>query len=248
VNIKALLCFLLTSLALHARAEVLTLSSGEWPPYLSESLPHKGVLSRIVSEAFALEGVEVRYLFRPWPRSLAEARSGEVQGSLVWSEGTPGSARNRDFFFSKAVYKGKSVFFQRKDHQITWTNFRDLDRLRIGGVQGYDYLFENVSGLRIDRAPSEELGLRMLLAGRFDIFPASADVGMFVLRTRFTDAEASRISVHPKAYNTTSYHLILPKSLRTSQRYLKIFNKGLKRLKKSGRYAKYLADFKAGRY
>lgn len=231
-----------------ARADDITLTNGEWRPYLSEQLPHHGVLSRIVTEAFALEGVTVRYVFRPWPRAIAEARKGAAHGSIVWSEGPPGSARNRDFLFSDVVYEDESVFFHRKDVAFHWASFADLPKYRIGGVAGYEYRFEDVPGVRIDRAGTDELCMRKLLAGRFDVFPSSLGVGLYVLRARLSPGEAARITWHPGAYNRTRYHLILPRSLKRSAHYAALFNKGLKRLKDSGRYAQYLADLETAKY
>jgi polar amino acid transport system substrate-binding protein len=245
---KLLFVLMLALAAARVRAEDITLTNGEWRPYQSEDLPHYGVLSRIVSEAFALEGVTVHYKFRPWPRALAEAERGAVHGSIVWSKGAPGSSRNRNFHFSDVVYEGKSVFFHRKDFAFHWTSVADLPQYRVGGVAGYEYRFEQFPGMRIDRAPNDELCMRKLLAGRFDVFPSSLDVGMYILRTRFSPEDAARITSNPGAYNTTLYHLILPRSRADSSRYLDLFNKGLKRLKDSGRYDQYLADLAAGKY
>jgi polar amino acid transport system substrate-binding protein len=228
-----------------ARADDITLTNGEWRPYLSEALPHQGVLSRIVTEAFALEGVTVHYVFRPWPRAYAEARQGVAQGSIVWSGGAPGSTRKRDFLFSDVVYEEMSVFFHRKDVVFNWSSFPDLLNYRVGGVAGYEYQFENIPGMRIDRAANDELCMRKLLAGRFDIFPASLGVGLDVLRERLTPAEAAQITWHPGAYNKTRYHLILSREFKRAPHYAALFNKGLKRLKDSGRYAEYLADLGA---
>jgi polar amino acid transport system substrate-binding protein len=231
-----------------AHAEDITLTNGEWLPYQSEHLPHYGVLSRIVSEAFALEGVTVHYVFRPWPRALAEAKAGTAQGSIVWSEGPPGSTRHRDFHFSDLVFEGKSVFFHRKGMSFDWKTFDDLVRYRIGGVAGYEYLFQNIPGIKLDRAATDELCMRKLMAGRFDLFPTSLDAGMYLLRTRFSASEAASLTVHKGAYNSTRYHLILPRALASSPRHLELFNKGLKKLKDSGRYAQYMDDLAAGKY
>lgn len=115
-------------------------------------------------------------------------------------------------------------------------------------MAGYEYPFEKLPGMGIDRAPSDELAMRKLLAGRFAVFPSSFGVGMYVLRTRFTPQDAARIAYHPGASATTRYHLILPRSLPSSARHLALFNMGLKRLKDSGRYQQYMADLEAGKY
>ncbi|MBU2254212.1 MAG: amino acid ABC transporter substrate-binding protein, partial [Gammaproteobacteria bacterium] len=64
---RALLLSALFSLfcGAFAAAESVRLTNGEWPPYLGEQLPHKGVASRTVAEAFALQGIDVAWEFHP---------------------------------------------------------------------------------------------------------------------------------------------------------------------------------------
>ena len=52
-------------LPLAATANEVRLTNGEWSPYLGQNLPRHGVASRIVEEAFALEGFRVRWEFYP---------------------------------------------------------------------------------------------------------------------------------------------------------------------------------------
>ena len=48
------------NIATHSFAEeTIRIAIGEWPPYTSKELKHYGVVSRIVAETFALEGVKV---------------------------------------------------------------------------------------------------------------------------------------------------------------------------------------------
>jgi polar amino acid transport system substrate-binding protein len=244
-------CFSLVLLlaAPCSQAEDITLISGEWLPLLSEQLPGNGVLSRVVTEAFALEGVSVHYIFRPWPRALAEAGKGIANGTLVWSKGAPASQRSRNFAYSDLVFEGKSVFFQRADFRFTWKTYADLARYRMGGVLGYEYDFEGTPGLRIDRAPTEALSMRKLLAGRFDLYPTVREVGMYTLRTQFSVQEAAAIrQADGRPYNLTRYHVLLPRNQAATPRLMALLNKGLLRLRESGRYAQLMAEAEAGRY
>jgi len=246
MNCKALLFCLLA--APWARAETITLSNGEWLPYLSESLPHYGAVSRIVSEAFALEGITVNYVFRPWPRAYAEAQRGLVNGSLVWSVGPPATERAREFLSSDTVLEAQSVFFHRKGYDFRWTRDADLVGLRIGGVAGYEYRFEDVPGVHLDRAPTEELNFRKLVAGRIDVVAASLDVGRYILRTKFRPEEAAGVTVAAGGHGTTQYRLIMRRAEPANTGYIERFNRGLRKLKESGKYDQYMADLAAGRY
>jgi polar amino acid transport system substrate-binding protein len=232
---------LLPSAALHA-AEVITLSNGEWRPYLSQRLPHGGVVSRIVSEAFASQGVTVKFVFRPWKRAYIEALQGDVHGSVVWGPGTDGARRAQDFLLSDTVLEGQTVFFHLRSVPFDWQHYADLRKVRIGGTAGYIYDFENLPGIQIDRAANDEIGFRKLLAGRFDIFPSDLHGGRAVLTEHFSQAEASQIIAHPTPYSVTQYHLLLSKKIAANGRYLQLFNRGLKQLRESGKYAQYMAQ------
>ena len=238
------LALVLLLLPAHATAEeVITLINGEWLPYMSEKLPDYGPISHIVSAAFALEGVTVRYVFRPWSRAYAEADSSAANGSIVWSVARTENDRLRRFYFSDTVFEGQSVFFHLKNYPFEWTGFEQLRDIKMGGTAGYVYWFDRFPYIKIDRtAATDELNFRKLLAGRFQIFPANLDVGLHIMRNDLTPEQAAQITWDPKPYNITPYHLMLNKKDRANQRYLALFNRGLQRLRDSGRYAQYMRE------
>ena len=92
-------------------AEQVRLTNGEWPPYLGETLPHHGVASRIVAEAFALQGIDVQWEFHPWARSLKMAEQGVRDGSAVWFHSPE---RERHFHISEPVVESGYYLFHRK--------------------------------------------------------------------------------------------------------------------------------------
>lgn len=122
--------------------EVIPIASGEWPPYFSEHLKYHGVGSRIVSEAFALEGVTVVYGFFPWIRSLKLAESGE------W-DGVVGFELNRDrekhFIPCDPVWEAPWVFFYVKGNGFDWDSFDDLKDVIIGGIRKEDSFHDGLS-------------------------------------------------------------------------------------------------------
>lgn len=231
-----------------AWAEEIVLSNGDWLPYMSESLPGHGIISRLVSDAFATQGIKVRYVFRPWPRAYAEARQLKVDGSVVWSPGKPDSERVRDFHYSDVIFHGRSVFFHLKAVPFDWNDWPDLARWRIGGSAGYEYRFEKTPNVKIDRGPTDEHCLRKLLAGRVDACAMVEDVGKYVIRARMTPSDAARLSTHSRTYGSTPYHLILPKQAANSERLRLAFNKGLQKLKEDGSYQRYMRDLDLGNY
>ncbi|ABC31036.1 ABC-type amino acid transport/signal transduction systems, periplasmic component/domain [Hahella chejuensis KCTC 2396] len=240
------LTFSLSASLIFAADITVRLANGEWPPYQSKTLKHYGVASHIVTEAFGIVGVNVQYVFfDSWKRAYAEALSGNLDGTLLWS---PSVDREALFFFSEPVVMGESVFFHRVDSDFTWNSFSDLKRYRIGGTLGYSYQFEDTEGVKIDRVSSDEINFTKLLRGRIDVFPSDKDAGYALLYELFKPEDVAQLTISPHVYNSTTYHLIMTRALPANRERVKQFNEGLRQLKDSGLLDRYLEDSRRGAY
>ncbi|MBM7060400.1 transporter substrate-binding domain-containing protein [Pseudomonas sp. UL073] len=227
-----------------ALADDIQLSNGDWPPYLGEHLPHQGVASRIINDAFASQGIDVQWKFYPWARALHLAERGELAGSAVWLRS---KEREDQFFISEPVIDSRYVLFYRKDHPVDWRNVDDLAGLRIGATNGYDYgaAFQQAEAegrLQISRQTSDELGLRQLLAGRIDALPLDQVVAYALLNQHFSAAERAQIGFHPQPLRSDSLHLLLSRQVAGNAERMARFNQGLAQLRSSGRVAQYLRE------
>ncbi|WP_435635213.1 substrate-binding periplasmic protein [Pseudomonas solani] len=241
---RTLLLFLSLCLGGLCTAQELRLTNGEWAPYLGEKLPYQGVASRIVAEAFALEGIDVRWEFYPWARALRLAERGERDGSAVWLRNPE---RDQHFFVSEPVIESGYYLFHRNDLALDWQQIDDLAQLRFGATLGYDYgeafqRAEREGRLKVQRLPSEEQGLRMLLAGRIDVFPVDKIVAIAMLQDNFTSAERARVSFHARPLRSDSLHLLLSRTDPANAERITRFNRGLARLRESGKVARYLLE------
>lgn len=219
---------------------VIHISNGEWAPFMGKELPHHGFVSRIVAQAFAMEGVRVEYGFYPWARAYFLAQHGQVDASIGWYR-TP--ERERDFLFSDAVFVESQVLFFLKEKPVAWKTLSDLRGLNIGAVLGYTYGaefqdLEERKAVNVERTASDEQNLRKLLAGRIDAAVISLAVGERLLRTLGGD-NATRIGLNPRPVNAGPLHLIFPKEQPRSGDWLRLFNRGLKRLKATGAVDRY---------
>ncbi|AOE86868.1 substrate-binding periplasmic protein [Pseudomonas sp. TCU-HL1] len=227
-----------------AAAEEVRLTNGEWAPYLGAKLPHQGVASRIVEEAFALEGIQVRWEFYPWARSMHLAERGERTGTAVWLRSPERELR---FYISEPVVESTYYFFHRKGHPVDWNQVTDLKGVRLGGALGYDYgadfqQAERDGTIQVTRLSGEEQALRMVLAGRLDAFPMDKVVAFALLNDRFSSAERARISFHPHPVRSDSLHLMLSREVPGNAELIARFNRGLAQLQDSGKVAQYLLD------
>jgi len=226
------------------------LTNGEWPPFLSENLKYGGVISRIVKEAFAHEGVVVEYEYYPWKRAYDLALHGDRDGTVIWYYT---EERAEHFFYSDSVYISKNVFFYLKEYSFDWNVLVDLKRMSIGAVSGYSNgknidAAEKAGILILEKVPLEQNNIQKLLAKRIELFTSDLDVGYNILNRHFKSGEIQQITHHPKPHSVQSMHLLLPKKSKRSQILLKQFNKGLEKLKASGRYDLYFTEFRKGKY
>lgn len=231
-------------LAMPVTADTVRLTNGEWPPYLGEHLPHQGVASRIVAEAFALEGISVQWEFHPWARSLQLAEQGKRHGSAVWLHS---AEREAQFFISEPVVESGYYLFHRKNYLFEWQQVSDLQGRRLAGTRGYDYgeafqQAEAAGHIRVNRVTSDETAFRQLLAGRVDLFPMDKVVGFDMLHQHFSAAERAQLSFHPKPLRSDSLHLLLSREVAENADLIERFNRGLQQLRDSGKVAQYLLE------
>lgn len=216
-------------------SNTIRISNGEWAPFMGESLPHHGFVSRIVTEAFKLEGATVQYKFYPWARAYQVARSGESDASIGWYRN---AEREVDFLFSDTVFVESQVLFFLKDKPLTWSVLTDLEGKSIGATLGYTYgeafkQLEDSKVLNVQRIASDEQNLKKLLAGRIDAMVVSRAVGTRMVNA-LAPSEARRIAFDPRPLNSGPLHVIFPKSMPQSSEWLARFNRGLKKLKTTG--------------
>ena len=231
-------------------SETIRITNGEWQPFLSKDVPHYGFASHIVTEAFALVGVEVEYGFFPWSRAMKLAREGMWDGTAVW--GTS-EERLQQFHFSDAVVPTTYVFFHLKTTPFDWDDYDDLGDLKIGGTVEYSYSYafkaaEAAGIFRTIRGRSDEVSLKNLLKGRIDVFPGEVMVTYEQIRDTFSEQEAALFTHHAKPIVDKPLFVLLNKGVPGNEHMHDLFNEGLKQLKESGRYDQIIADALAGKY
>ncbi len=91
--------------------ETIRLTNGDWAPYMSKNLKHYGITSHIVTEAYKLEGIKVKYGFFPWARGKLLAQDGKWDGATGWSYS---DERAKHFLYSDSIMEFKVVFFHLK--------------------------------------------------------------------------------------------------------------------------------------
>lgn len=221
------------------------LATFEAPPFISHSLQYSGVLPKITTEAYKLEGYKVVYDFVPIKRSFINTIKGFYDG-VVAGQKTPDRAKN--FNFGDPILREEIVFFHRKDFKFNWNTINDIKGLIVGsriGVTGYGQEFWNAAKnnlFSIEYNTETHNSFKQLLAGRIDILPTQKHVGFAALNNYFTKEGAAKITYSKKPLNTADYYILFSKKGKHGQEIIDAFNSGLRKLKASGQYDKWLDE------
>jgi len=233
--------------AAGVQAGTLRIATGEWPPYATQERPDQGIALDIVRRAFAHEGVNVDYTFKPWTRSLEEARAGQWDATAYW-----GRNRERDvgFLISDNVLTEQWVLVYRQSAftkaPFDWKTLADLKGLRVGIVRSYTYTPEfwklQKSGvLNTVVMPDDLASLRLLLSGRLEVVPMERNVACYLLQKHLADTDVRDLRAHPKPFSPRfTTHVMFSEALPMSQENLRTFNRGLAALKRGPDYATLL--------
>jgi len=221
--------------------ETVRITNGEWQPFFSESLKDFGLPSKLVADAFALEGVKVEYGFFPWKRSYKLSEQGRWDGTIGWPIS---EERQKTHYYSKIpVDSGAWVLFHLKDNKLDTGSLEDLKKYTFAvtlgewALDGDDPLTHALreKALVYHVTRTDEQSFLMLLRKRIDVFPQQREVGKFQIQQlvkngQISTQEAAKIVHTEKPYRNMPLFLLLSKKMKRNKRLIEVFDKGMLRL------------------
>jgi len=230
--------------------DVINLSTFEFPPEHSKTLPHQGVISHIIELAFAQENIHVEWQYYPIPRAFMMAKSGRTDGTASFGYS---KERMDGMYISDSIITSSTYFYHLKSKTFNWGKMADLSGLRVGVTNKLNYGedFNNAVKEKIftvDSSHHDDLNFNKLLAGRIDIFPMTHGVAEYSLMARFPKGTLEKLTYNKKAVRVYDSFIYFPQNLARSEFLLKSFNQGLIKLHHSGKYQQIIANYKKGDY
>jgi polar amino acid transport system substrate-binding protein len=241
--------FLLIGALLAVRAEAgeppLVVTAAERVPlaYVENGRP-TGLFVDLAREAFRRAGRAVEFRLMPWPRCLAETRSGKADAILTMFR-TP--EREAQFVFTgEAVLQQTESLFVKKDDALRYDgDLSVLSGKRIGVVYQTSY------GPRIDRALTDGLFaevetqgtmidlVKMLVHGRIDVVPGDRNR---VIGAAGSAGLADEIRELQPAVDVMPGYLAFTRK-RDLTALGRAFDQALRAMKSDGAYAAILARY-----
>ncbi len=229
-----------------ADADEIVLAADDWCPYNcfgSKELP--GYVVEMTSLIFAEAGHRVTYREMPWTRAVMDAEKGKVDGVICATRDEVPAF----IFTEEPVGTDANDFIVRRGDSWRYRSLSDIEDVRIGVVQDYDYgnleahikkyagtdKVQTVSG-----RDAEEKNLRKLMKNRIDVVVGDIKVFRMTARRMGLQDEieyAGTDGDYAKLY--IAFSPVNPKSAE----YAAILSSGIDKLRKSGRLATILAKY-----
>lgn len=221
-----------------ARAETITVAAeDDWAPYAfvaPGTQQPQGLAVDIVREAFATQGVEVRFVGVPFARCLHLARTGQVAGCFNATQVS--DLREAYVWHTTPMFQEELAIFGRKGGTRTDLGLAGLEGKRVGYTLGYTYPPEFRHNPRIEKvaAKGDQQLLELLHAGRIDYILANTAPLWLRLSTQAAlRAEVERVGV----ISQDGFWLAFTREDTQGQRLAARFEEGLAVLRANGRLA-----------
>ncbi|QDQ26045.1 amino acid ABC transporter substrate-binding protein [Chitinimonas arctica] len=214
----------------------------EYAPYswMGEQGP-KGLEVEILQEVIARRmQVPLSIEILPWARAQLYVEQGVADAFVAY----PSERRRQYTVISEQPMADWSVVLYTASNHPRLPDLARVDKpsqlqpFRIGSLNGNNWVDEHLAGMEIDRNPTVEPLLRMLVAGRIDVLPDSPTVVNYYLRVL-------KLNGQVKALNRVaerSLHLCIGRK----SRYLDImarFDATMRQLRRDGTLARILSRY-----
>lgn len=209
-----LACIISMMLFGPALAEEIEITTGEYPPYISESLEGQGITSKIVTEACARAGVTAKIKFYPWARAYAKVEAGQAQASFFFLQTE--ERLGQVAFGAQHVQVGPTAVFYKKSsfpEGINFTSYADLAKFKVVGVNGYWYEseFKKIGKDDVHYVTAEDLALKLLDSGRADVYVSDMLTGIYLAQQTLGE-KAGEIGHSQLQQDAPKGYIIFPKT------------------------------------
>lgn len=176
-----LICFNMT---VHAQSPiVIGYNQDLVPSYYWNEAKTDGIDAEIIDELFRRSGLTYELKFMPWARVMMETRSGVIDAACTGFK-TP-ERESFAFFLDQPIHHAVFSIFVRRGESFPFDGLKDLHGRVVGINRGYsispdENAPEHKGKIIIRESESAEQNLRLLLAGRIDVYAGNRDSVLYI--------------------------------------------------------------------
>ena len=239
---RTLIClFMSLALCTSALAAPLRLVTGDdYAPFTGKALPAGGMLTQVVRAALQRSSIGSSLDWQPWKRGYMKTLRGDYDATFPYVH-TP--QREEVFLYSEPLFVAEQHIFSRAGQVIEINDVRSMQGLRLCyplGWQPPPIIQQLLDDGQLRRHSPTGLNecARLLLMDRDDFFISDRRLGETALQLTGVPLEQFRRS--DSAINSSTLHLIVPRSHPQAAVIIAQFNQGLAQLRASGDYQRLL--------
>ncbi|WP_431688975.1 substrate-binding periplasmic protein [Hahella sp. NBU794] len=213
----------------------ITLLTGDYPPYEIEA-PKDGLVGydiEVVNAVFQRAGYEVDIRFFPWKRAINQIENGHAAGGFSIAD-TP--ERREICALSDPISSITPVLAVRADLKEPRPQALAETLLYRGvGIRGYSFQQELARiGAPHTILSTDEQALLFLIKSRADVFYTVKESTQFLVKSMGLENQIQFVLLQDK--QVEYFHVCFSKAWPNYERYVDVFNKGLKSLRDEGLY------------
>lgn len=233
-----------------APARPVLVSSGSWAPFVGQTLPDGGPITKLVVEVLKRSGYAPQISYTSWSLAENQVTSGASVGvfPLVSSK-----SRRAHFLLSDRLIDFEYVlFYNRRGGEPRVSSASDLGALRVGGIAGYEYWdeLESAVGKFVEFDTAQE-GFRALADGRVDLLAEGLLSGRAVLTDPSFAGDAADFGHlpgdSPLVHSVEGLYFMMPKTAEAAA-VMKKFNRMLASMRQSDEYETIVAELTPSAY
>ena len=230
--------FSVLSLVSVAKSNEIVLGAEDsWAPYSTSD--GTGYSNTIITEAYALEDVSVVFRVDAYSRLLRDVEKGSLLA--LFNVTKEPSTENVYLFGEEKLFQARTYYYQSVLNPLRAKNLYGLQNgEKVGLIIGYEYgptILEN-KNVTIYRVRSQDQLVRMIMRKRIDTAIMFESIANEVLPT----IKGSHIVEKAFEGEHSNIYVAFSKQREESAKYAALLDRGLRKLKKSGRWDEILGD------
>ncbi|MBT4286706.1 MAG: transporter substrate-binding domain-containing protein [Deltaproteobacteria bacterium] len=234
-NFILLILTILFSISTYAENKTISICSFEWPPHHGTTLKDEGYTADLIKAIFEPQGYMIKKRFLPWKRAQVWAAEGKECDAIT--EIYLNRKRLEIFWYGSPYVVHEVFLIALKSYPVkNYNNLRELKGLVFGHNSGGSLSDEFDSADYITKFETKgyKIGIRMLLAKRFDFYVSARSVALYEAKKM---GQLDKIHTVGKPLQRQFVYMAFSKANSKNTERLRDYNQGLFLVQRSGEYS-----------
>ncbi|RLA23734.1 MAG: hypothetical protein DRQ62_05895 [Gammaproteobacteria bacterium] len=243
MNLRPVLLFAFLNLFIQTcTAQAISIVSNQWPPYVDDSIPEKGLAVELVNKALQRKGYQPTLHIYNWQRALEGVEIGVFDATCaIWKT----AKREQSLLYSEPYLTNTISFLKKKNLTVDYHGLNDLGGYVIGVLRDYAYddRFNRSRGLI--KIPENHIvqNLQKLNNGSIDLTLGDERAINYAIQ-QYLPMHIQSFEFLKPALAYKKLYMAVSKSNPAAQTIIDHFNQAIKEMQQDGSYDRIISKYK----